>query len=79
MFGAKIKIEKALLDRVKAVSDKAGYSSVDEFITNVLEKELAKLEGRRKRRTTRGTPARPGVYRIVLFSCLRLAQTHECP
>ena len=44
MFGAKIKIEKALLDRVKAVSDKAGYSSVDEFITNVLEKELAKLE-----------------------------------
>ena len=44
MFGAKVKIDKALLDRVKAVSDKAGYSSVDEFITNVLEKELAKLE-----------------------------------
>ena len=44
MFGAKIKIEKDLLERVKAVADKAGYSSVDEFITAVLEKELAKLE-----------------------------------
>jgi metal-responsive CopG/Arc/MetJ family transcriptional regulator len=44
MFGGKIKIDKALYDRVKAVADKAGYSSVDEFITNVLEKELAKLE-----------------------------------
>jgi len=44
MFGGKIKIEKALYDRVKAVSDKAGYSSVDEFVTNVLEKELGKLE-----------------------------------
>ena len=44
MFGGKIKIDKALYDRVKAVSDKAGYSSVDEFITSVLEKELAKLE-----------------------------------
>jgi len=44
MFGGKIKIDKALYDRVKAVADKAGYSSPDEFITNVLEKELAKLE-----------------------------------
>ena len=44
MFGSKVKIDKALYDRVKAVSDKAGYSSVDEFITSVLEKELAKLE-----------------------------------
>ena len=44
MFGVKIKIDKALYERVKAVADKAGYSSADEFITNVLEKELAKLE-----------------------------------
>ena len=44
MSSAKIKIEKALYDRVKAIADKAGYSSADEFITNVLEKELAKLE-----------------------------------
>ena len=44
MSSAKIKIDKALYDRVKAIADKAGYSSADEFITNVLEKELAKLE-----------------------------------
>lgn len=44
MFGTKVKIDKALYDRVKVVADKAGYSSADEFITNVLEKELAKLE-----------------------------------
>jgi metal-responsive CopG/Arc/MetJ family transcriptional regulator len=44
MFSPKVKIDKALYDRVKAVADKAGYSSVDEFVTNVLEKELAKLE-----------------------------------
>ncbi len=44
MFGTKVKIEKALYDRVQVVADKAGYSSADEFITNVLEKELAKLE-----------------------------------
>jgi metal-responsive CopG/Arc/MetJ family transcriptional regulator len=44
VFGVKVKIDKALYERVKAVADKAGYSSADEFITNVLEKELAKLE-----------------------------------
>jgi len=44
MFGPKIKIDKGLYDRAKEVADKAGYSSVDEFITNVLEKELAKLD-----------------------------------
>jgi len=44
MFGVKIRLDKALYERVKAVADKAGYSSVDEFVTNVLEKELAKLE-----------------------------------
>ena len=31
--------------RVKRYADLAGYSSVDEFVTHVLEKELAKLEG----------------------------------
>jgi metal-responsive CopG/Arc/MetJ family transcriptional regulator len=44
MFGAKIKIDKALYERVKAVADKAGYSSVEEFVVNMIEKELAKLE-----------------------------------
>ena len=44
MSAVKIKIDKALYERIKTVADKAGYSSADEFITNVLEKELAKLE-----------------------------------
>jgi hypothetical protein len=45
MFGSGIKLDKALIARVKRYADLAGYSSVDEFITHVLEKELAKLEG----------------------------------
>jgi hypothetical protein len=45
MFGGgKIKLDKDLLSRVKKYSDIAGYSSVEEFITHALEKELAKLE-----------------------------------
>jgi hypothetical protein len=44
MFGSGIKLDKALLARVKRYSDLAGYSSVEEFITHALEKELAVLE-----------------------------------
>jgi hypothetical protein len=45
MFGStKIKLNPDLLARVKKYSDIAGYSSVEEFITHALEKELAKLE-----------------------------------
>jgi hypothetical protein len=46
MFGgSKIKIEKDLLERAKKVAGLAGYSSVDEFIVHLIEKELSKLEG----------------------------------
>jgi len=46
MFGGgKIKLDKELVARVKKYADIAGYSSVEEFITHALEKELAKLEG----------------------------------
>jgi predicted CopG family antitoxin len=46
MFGgAKIKVEKDLYERAKKVAGLAGYSSVDEFITHLIEKELGKLEG----------------------------------
>ncbi len=38
MFGPKIKIDKDLYRRLKECAEKAGYSSVDEFITHVLEK-----------------------------------------
>lgn len=45
MFGANVKLDKALLAKVKRYSDLAGYSSVNEFITHALEKEIALLEG----------------------------------
>jgi metal-responsive CopG/Arc/MetJ family transcriptional regulator len=44
MFGSSIKLDKALLARVKRYSELAGYSSVEEFVTHALEKELVKLE-----------------------------------
>ena len=46
MFGSrKIKLEKDLVERIDRYARIAGYSSVDEFVTHALEKELAKLEG----------------------------------
>ena len=45
MFGARIKLDKALVAKVKRYADLAGYSSVEEFITHALEKEIAQLEG----------------------------------
>ena len=44
MFGSKVRLDRDLLARVKRYSDIAGYSSVQEFITHALEKELAQLE-----------------------------------
>jgi metal-responsive CopG/Arc/MetJ family transcriptional regulator len=45
MFGgSKVSLDKDLLARVKKFADIAGYSSVEEFITHALEKELAQLE-----------------------------------
>ncbi|MFQ5706555.1 MAG: hypothetical protein ACE5HO_03850 [bacterium] len=44
MFGPKIRLEKDLYDRVKKFSEIAGYSSVEEFITHVLEKELSSID-----------------------------------
>jgi len=44
MFGSKIKINKDLLDKVRKYSEIAGYSSVDEFVTHALEREIAQLE-----------------------------------
>ena len=45
MFGSRIKLDKALVAKVKRYADLAGYSSVEEFITHALEKEIAQLEG----------------------------------
>jgi metal-responsive CopG/Arc/MetJ family transcriptional regulator len=44
IFGSGVKLDKTLIARVKRISDLAGYSSVEEFITHALEKELAQLE-----------------------------------
>lgn len=44
MFGSKIKLDKELLKKVKRYSDLAGYSSVEEFITHALEREIERLE-----------------------------------
>ena len=44
MFGSRVKLDKALLEKVKKYAKIAGYSSPEEFITHALEKELAQLE-----------------------------------
>mgnify|MGYP001118393363 FL=1 len=44
MFGTtKVKLDSALVDKIKQYAEIAGYSSVEEFITHALEKELAKI------------------------------------
>lgn len=45
MFGStRLKLDAALVAKVKRYADIAGYSSVEEFVTHALEKELAHLE-----------------------------------
>jgi predicted DNA-binding protein len=43
-MGPSIKLKKELWERVKKVAEVAGYSSPQEFVSHVVEKELAKLE-----------------------------------
>ncbi len=43
MFAPKIKVARELYDRLKECAEMAGYSSVEEFVTHVLEKEVARL------------------------------------
>jgi hypothetical protein len=45
MFGNNnIKLSPELLDRIKRVSEAGGYSSPQEFVEHVLDRELKKLE-----------------------------------
>ena len=44
MFGSRIKLAEELLDRCRKQADQLGYSSVEEFITHVLERELRSME-----------------------------------
>lgn len=39
-----IKLEKDLFERVKRCADAAGYSSPQEFVQHILEKELSSIE-----------------------------------
>jgi hypothetical protein len=41
---AKVKIEDSLYDRAKAAAEAAGYSSVEEFIADCVEKEIKRLK-----------------------------------
>jgi hypothetical protein len=40
----KVKIEPSLFDRAKRAAEVAGYSSVEEFIANCVEKEIQRLK-----------------------------------
>lgn len=44
MSKEKVKIDKSLLDKVRKYAELSGYSSVEEFISHLLEKEMAKTE-----------------------------------
>ena len=41
---AKVKIDSNLFARAKKAGEAAGYSSVEEFVVHLIEKELAKHE-----------------------------------
>jgi hypothetical protein len=46
MFGThSVKFDKHLWGKLKRYADLTGYSSVEEFVTHVVEKEVAQLEG----------------------------------
>ena len=46
MFGGgnKIKVDPDLLERIKKISEVAGYASHEEFVMHVLEREVAQFE-----------------------------------
>jgi len=44
MIGPTIKLNKSLWIRVKKCAEAGGYSSPQEFVEHVLEKELAKID-----------------------------------
>ena len=44
MFGSRLKIDKDLLEKVRKYAGIAGYSSPEEFVRHVLEREIAKFE-----------------------------------
>lgn len=43
MFGHRVKLDQALYDRARQVAATAGFSSVDEFVNHLVERELDRL------------------------------------
>ena len=41
---AKLQIDKSLYERLDKIAQIAGYSSVNEFVVHILEKEVAKFD-----------------------------------
>jgi hypothetical protein len=48
MFGPKIKIDRELYGRLKEIAGERGYSSVEEFVIHILEREASKGSGGEK-------------------------------
>ena len=44
MSASKIKIDKELLKKAREYAAKAGYTSVEEFVSHIIEKEISKAE-----------------------------------
>jgi metal-responsive CopG/Arc/MetJ family transcriptional regulator len=44
MFGPSVKIDKEMWRRIEQCAAKAGYSSPEEFVHDVLEREVQRLE-----------------------------------
>jgi len=40
----KVKIAKDLYEKIKRYAETVGYSSAEEFVTHILEKEVSRLE-----------------------------------
>jgi hypothetical protein len=44
MATEKIKLDKALMDKIRQFASLSGYSSAEEFIVHCLEKEIGRIE-----------------------------------
>ncbi len=45
MFGPKIKLDRGLYGKLKRIAGERGYSSVEEFVIHILEREVSKGGG----------------------------------
>lgn len=44
MFSTRIKLDKAVYERVAAAAERAGYASIEEFVNHVLERAVDDVE-----------------------------------